>query len=117
MEMDVPVYPFEKINLDVSYPYGETQRDNIYIVSFVDWLNNWPELYTVVVNKAQIIAWLILKEIFPRYGSPLELVTDNGSENVNEIMKETMMSLNIKHITTSPYRPQSSSKVEAFTFS
>ena len=36
-EMDIPAYPFEK---GTSGPYGETQRGNLYIVSFVDWLTN-----------------------------------------------------------------------------
>ena len=95
-EMDVPAYPFEKVSLDISGPYGETLQGNVYIVSFVDWLTNWPD------KKPQTVASLILTEIFLRYGAPLEIVTDNGAENVNEIMRETMASLNIKHITTSP---------------
>ena len=37
---DVPFYPFEKISLDVSGPYGESSQGNKYIVSFVDWLTN-----------------------------------------------------------------------------
>ena len=65
-------------------------------------------------KKAQTITRLVLTEIFSRHASPLRLVTHNGAENVNEIIRETMMSLNIKHITTSSNRPQSSSKVEHF---
>ena len=57
---------------------------------------------------------LILMEIFPRYGSPVQLVTDNGPENINRIMKEALESLNIEHVTTSPYQPQSNAKVERF---
>ena len=83
-EMDVPAYPFEKVSLDISGPYGETLWGNVYIVSFVDWLNNWPEAYAVADKKAQTVASLILTEIFLYYGAPLELVTDNGAENVNE---------------------------------
>ena len=75
---------------------------------------NWLEAYAVANKKAQNVASLILTEIFPRYGAPLEIVTDNGAENVNEIMREIMASLNIKHITTSPYHPQSNTKVERF---
>ena len=41
-------------------------------------------------------------------------VTDNVAENMNEIFRETMMSLNITHITTSPHRLQSNSKIERF---
>ena len=113
-EMDVPAYPFEKVSLDISGPYGETQRGNLYIVSFVDWLTNWPEAFAVPDKKAQTVAKLLLSEIFPRYGAPRQLVTDNGPENLNKIMQETVEKLRIKHITTSPYHPQSNAKVERF---
>ena len=85
VEMDVAAYPFEKVSLDISGPYGETLRGNVSIVSFVDWLTNSPEAYAVADKKAQTVASLILTEIFPRYGASLEIVTDNGAENVNEI--------------------------------
>lgn len=29
---------------------------------------------------------LLINEIFPRFGEPVELVTDNEPENVNEVM-------------------------------
>ena len=58
----------------------------------MDWLTNW----------------LLLTEIIPHFGTPLELVSDNGPENVNEIMRQTVESLNIKHIVTSPYHLQRS---------
>ncbi len=77
-------YPFEKVSLDISGPYGETRRGNVYIVSFVDWQANWPEAYAVADKKAQTEASLILTEIFLHFGAPLEIVTDNGAENVNE---------------------------------
>ena len=57
---------------------------------------------------------LILTEIFTCYGSPVQLVTDNGPENINRIMKEALESLNVEHVTTSPYNPQSNAKVERF---
>ena len=58
--------------------------------------------------------WSNFNKIFPRYGSPLKLVTYNGAANVNIIMKETRINLNIKQITRSPYHPQNNSKVEHF---
>ena len=39
-------------------------------------------------------------------------MTDNGGENVNKLMKETLQRLNIHHVTTSVFHPQSNSKVE-----
>ena len=113
-ETDVPSYLFEKISMDVSGPSGETPRGDKYIVNFVDWLTNWPEAFAVPDKKAQTVAGLLLTKIIPRFGTPLELVSDNGPENDNEIMQQTVESLNIKHIVTSPYHPQSNAKVERF---
>ena len=48
VETDIPANPFE-ISLDISGPYGEPPRGNNYIVSFIDWLTNWPEAYAVKV--------------------------------------------------------------------
>lgn len=53
----------------------------------------------------------VTSEIFPIYGAPVQLVTDNGPENVNKVMIEALASLNIVHITTTPYHPQGNAKV------
>ena len=65
-------------------------------------------------KTAETVAHLIIEEMYPRFGCALELVTDNGSENVNRVVKETLDTLNIHHITTSYYHPGSNSKVERF---
>ena len=41
-------------------------------------------------------------------------MNDNGTENVNKVVKETMQSLNIDRVLTSVYHPQSNGKVERF---
>ena len=60
------------------------------------------------------MADLIIDQIFPRFGSCLQLVTDNGTENVNKVFEETLAKLNIDHVLTSVYHPQSNPKVERF---
>ena len=57
---------------------------------------------------------MLLEEIIPRHSTPLQLVTDNGTENVNKLMQHLLQALNIIHITTSYYHPQSNSKVGRF---
>jgi transposase InsO family protein len=54
-------------------------------------------------KSADNIVHLILKEIYPRYGCPLQILTDNGTENVNKAVNDTLKELNINHITTSYY--------------
>ncbi|MCG8033371.1 MAG: DDE-type integrase/transposase/recombinase [Candidatus Thiodiazotropha taylori] len=113
-ETDIPPYAFAKIGLDVSGPYPTSLSGNKYIVGFVDWYSGYPEAFAVPDKSADTIAHLIIEEIFPRYGAPLEIVSDNGSENVNKKVKETLEALNIHHVKTSLYHPASNSKVERF---
>lgn len=47
MKTDTSNYPFEKLSIDISGPYGEKPRENLYTVSVVDCLTNWPEAYVV----------------------------------------------------------------------
>lgn len=113
-ETDIPPYPFATLSLDLSGPYPKTLSGNKYIVAFVVWFSGWPEAFAVPDKTADTIAHLIIEQIFPRFGCPLEVVTDNGSENVNRVVKDTLETLNIHHVTTSYYHPQSNSKVERF---
>lgn len=102
IETNVPSYSFKKISIDISGPFTETSRGNLYIVSFV----NWVEGYQVKDKIAQIVANLLINEIFSRFGAPLESVTDNELENLNQIMRNILESLNVSRITTYPYHSQ-----------
>ena len=77
----------------------------------MDWLTGWPEAFAIPDKRPRTVSNIILSEIFLRYGAPEQLVTDNGSENVNEVMRETLGELNIQHLTTFPYNPQSNAKL------
>ena len=113
-ETDIPPFPFAKVGLDLSGPYPKTLSGNKYIIGFVDWYSGWCEAFAVPDKTAENVAHLLLDEIIPRFGTPLEIVTDNGTENVNQVMKHTLDELKIKHITTSVGHPQSNAKVERF---
>ena len=113
-ETDIPPYPMAKLSLDLSGPYPTTLSGNRYIIPFVDWYSGWPEAFSVPDKTAETVADLIIDNIFPRFGSCLQLVTDNGTENVNRIVKETLDRLKINYVLTSVYHPQSNAKVECF---
>ena len=113
-ETDIPPYQIAKLSLDLSGPYPTTLSGNRYIIAFVDWYSGWPEAFSVPDETAETVADLIVDKIFLRFGSCLQLVTDNGTENVNRIVKETLDMLKINHVLTSIYHPQSNAKVERF---
>ena len=87
---------------------------NKYIVAFVDHYSGWPEEFAVPDKSADTIAQLLIEEVIPRHSCPLQIVSDNGTENVNKIMAETLKEMNVDHVTTSFYHPQFNAKVERF---
>ena len=111
-ESDVPPFPFAKIAVDICGPYPQTTSGNQYIVTFIDIYSGWPECFPVPNKKAETVSHLLMEEVFPRFGAPLQIVSDNGKENINYIMRKTLEELNVHHVTTSYYHPQSNGKVE-----
>ena len=103
-----------KLSLDLSGPYPKKMSGNKFIIAFVDWFSGWPEAFAVPDKTADTVAHLLIEEIFPRYGCSLQIVMDNGLENVNKVVQETMRSLNIHNVQTSVYHSQSNAKVERF---
>ena len=114
-ETDISPYPMAKLSLDLSGPYPTSLSGNKYIIAFVDWYSGLPEAFFALPDKtADTVADLIIEQIYPRFGCPLQIVSDNGTENVNKVMKETLAKLKIDHVLTSVYHPQSNAKVERF---
>ena len=86
----------------------------MYIVEFVDLYSGWSEAFAAPDKTAETVAHLLLKEIMPRYSTLLQIVTANGSENNNRVVKHTLGEMNSSHVTTSYYHPQGNSEVEQF---
>lgn len=111
-ETEIPPYPFAKVGLDLSGPYPTSLSNNKYLVGFIDLFSGWFECFPVPNKNAENIAHLLIDEIIPRFGTPLQIITDNGSENVNKVMRRTLAALNIDHRRTNVERPQSNGLVE-----
>ena len=94
-----------KLSLDLSGPYPTSLSGNKYIIAFVDWYSGWPEAFAVPDKTTDTVAGLIIEQIYPRSGCPLQIVSDNGTENVNKVMKETLAKLKIDHVFTNVYHP------------
>ena len=58
------------------------------------------------------MARFLIDRVFLRHGTPRMLVSDNGTENINQIMKYIVEELRIKHIKTSTYNPRANGRIE-----
>ena len=111
-QTDIPPFPFAKVSVDVSGPYPRTLSGNSYIVSYVDHFSLWAECFPTPDKTSETVANLLIDEIVPRFGCPLEIVTDNGPENIGKAMIQTLERLNVHHVKTSYYSPQSNARNE-----
>jgi transposase InsO family protein len=53
------------------------------------------------------------EEIFARYGTPREIVSDGGSQFTSHMIGKLMQKYGVKHRVTTPYHPQVNGQVES----
>ncbi|GFV95493.1 uncharacterized protein TNCV_4574951 [Trichonephila clavipes] len=66
----------------------------------------WSELIPLRKASAQAIANALFGNYISRYGAPISLISDNGSQFISEVFEHLSHRLDIKHIKTVTYRPQ-----------
>lgn len=104
----VTTQPWQRVHIDYAGPIKNT-----YYLLIIDSFSKWPEI--VETNSITTIATIdILRDVFARYGSPVELVSDNGTQFTSSQFKYFCEVQGIKHTYTSPYHPMSNGQAERF---
>ena len=111
-ETETPNGPMIALQLDLQGPFTTSLSNNKYICSFICLYSGWLESFPIPDKTAQSIVQCLLEYMIPRHGCPLVIISDNGSEFVNEYFKTTLEKLHIKHILTSTYNPRANGAVE-----
>ncbi|CAC5368609.1 unnamed protein product [Mytilus coruscus] len=84
-----------------------------YVLTVMDYFSKWPEAFPLKSKTASEVASK-LRSTICRFGVMEEIVSDQGGEFNSKITKNFTQSYGIKHVTTSPYHPQSNGTVERF---
>ncbi|XP_067172094.1 uncharacterized protein, partial [Apteryx mantelli] len=94
--------------------FSELPRQNAYryLLVLADTFSGWPEASPCRTNKARQVTKLLLKEIIPRFGVPIGKSSDRGPHFVADIVQQLSKILGIEWDLHTPWRPQSSGKVE-----
>lgn len=106
--------PFDRVAIDLVGPIAPaSERGHRYILTVVDYATRYPEavalkdIFTITVAEA-------LVDTFSRVGIPKEILSDQGSQFVSDVMKEVSRLLSIKQLVTTPYHPMCNGLVERF---
>jgi hypothetical protein len=105
--------PFQRAHMDcIRLP--ETYFKYNYILVVKCALTQWVELIPLRTVTASEVAQALFDHVFCRHGSIETVVSDNGTEFVNQTMEHFHSLLRQHHLTTTPYNPQANGLVEGF---
>ena len=104
-------FPMERLNVDTIGPLKEDERGNRYIIAIIDSFTRWIGLYAVRDVTAECAVDALI-EHFGIFGCPAQLLSDNGSQFVNELIKEFTKLIGTEHITTMAYSKEENGMVE-----
>ena len=113
--VDVPPMdePFLRVAIDIVGPLPRSQAGNKYILVCCDYVTRYPEAVPLKNQEAETVADALVG-IFSRVGIPKELLSDQGTNFMSELIQELCRLLQIRKLTSTPYHPQTNGLVERF---
>jgi hypothetical protein len=106
--------PMERIAIDVLGPLPETHRGNKYVLVVGDYWTKWMEAYAIEDQQAETVATKLVDEFVCRFGTPLELHSDQGRNFESDVFQEMCRLLKITKTRTTAYHPCSDGMVERY---
>jgi transposase InsO family protein len=103
--------PMVRLNWDTIGPFPEDKYGNKYIIVIIDSFSRLVELYPCRSTTADEACKALLGQL-GRYGCPDEIVSDRGSQYVNEIVDELCKLVGIKQLITVAYSKEENAIVE-----
>jgi transposase InsO family protein len=104
--------PFEKCALDIVGPSPETRKGNKYILTFQDELSKFLVAMPIQRQDAETVAREFVNQVILKVGTPIKILTDQGSNFLSEIFKNTCKMLKIKKLQTTAFHPESNAGLE-----
>jgi len=80
--------PFTFWALDYMGPITETVRGNKHILVVMDHFSKWCEAFPTKDQKASTVAQTLVSKVFSRFGPPVVLHSDQGSNFESNLMHE-----------------------------
>ena len=111
-EFPLPPEPMHSVAIDTCGPFPTSHLGNKYVVTIIDLFTGYVEAYVTKDKTAASVADILVNDYFSRHSIPRILLSDNGSEYLNEVIKFITNTLKIHHIQSSTYNPRSNGKCE-----
>ncbi|XP_022019026.2 protein NYNRIN-like [Helianthus annuus] len=98
-------WPFQQWGIGMVGPFPEAPGAVKFIIVVVDYFTKWVEAKALSLTSAMMVRKFIWEHIICRFGLPLKIVTDNGTNFTSEDLQKWMKELNIEHTFSSVAHP------------
>ncbi|CAM8913778.1 unnamed protein product [Rhodiola kirilowii] len=102
---------FDVWGVDFMGPLPSSQGNSFILVA-VDYVSKWVEAIASPSCDAKVVIKMFKKIIFPRFGVPRAVISDNGSHFKERRFKAMLKKHGIYHRCSTPYHPQANGQVE-----
>ena len=114
MPLPVMTEPWSRIAIDIVGPLPTcTKSQNGFVLTVLDLATHYPEAVALPDHTAPQVG-KALSTVFCRFGFCREILSDQGTDFMSEVMSYFLKEFNISHIRTSPYHPQTNGSCERF---
>ena len=112
--MKLAVDTWDRVHIDLIGPLQETPSMKKYILTCVDALSGFALAFPIENKTAETVSRVLISQVISIFGPPQYIVSDRGTEFVNDTLDKLLIRWGIKHIVTSPFNPAANGKVERF---
>ena len=121
-QFSLPSSRFESVHLDIVGPLPAVKQPDDptsissyrYLLTCLDRGTRWIEACPLSDITAQTIAKAFVDVWVSRFGVPLHVITDRGSQFESELFNELSNLLGFHRLRTTAYRPQTNGMIERF---
>ena len=104
----------ERMAVDILGPLPQSRRGNKYIMVVADHFTKWVEAFAIPNQTAETIARVLVEEVVCRFGVPLQLHSDQGTNFESQLFKDMCKLLGVEKTRTTGLHPQSDGLVERY---
>jgi IS30 family transposase len=104
---------YKRITIDFVGSLPLSENTNRYILVCIDYATRYPEAIPLKTQEAETVANALL-DIFSRMGVPQDILSDQGTNFMSDLMTELCRFLKIQKLSSTPYHPMANGSVTKF---